>query len=80
MYVYIYMYMYQVEALLQIPLDPDAARDSYGTTALMRAATWGNVDVARLLLEADAEVALPDKGCTVGSLAKYTSREIFNGL
>ncbi|CAE7614813.1 ANKRD29 [Symbiodinium sp. CCMP2592] len=48
----------QVEALLQIPLDPDAASDGYGTTPLMRAATWGNVDVAGLLLEADAQVSL----------------------
>ena len=55
----------QVDALVQLPIDPDAAADDEGITLLMRASENGHLDVAHLLLEADAEKDVRDNdGCT----------------
>ena len=49
----------QVEALLQLPMHPDTVDDS-GFTPLMCASRYGQVDVARLLLEAGAQMDFRD--------------------
>eukprot|EP00439_Symbiodinium_sp_Y106_P064280 s2676_g10.t1 len=51
----------QAEALLQLPMDPDA-RDEEGSTPLMKASTNGHADIAELLLEAGAEKDSCDRG------------------
>ncbi|CAE7042169.1 ANKRD50 [Symbiodinium sp. CCMP2592] len=51
----------QAEALLQLPMDPDA-RDEEGCTPLMRASKSGHADIAEMLLEAGAEKDSCDRG------------------
>ena len=46
----------EVEALLQLPRDPDAAVDAFGRTPLMHASERGHIEVVELLLEARAQV------------------------
>eukprot|EP00439_Symbiodinium_sp_Y106_P059221 s2440_g8.t1 len=50
----------EVEALLQLPMAPDAADDEFCMTSLMHASENGHVDVVQLLLEAGAEKDLRD--------------------
>eukprot|EP01048_Picozoa_sp_COSAG05_P028915 COSAG05_NODE_9230_length_638_cov_0.543599_1_plen_96_part_00 len=51
-----------VEALLRLGADPNATRDSGGSTALMEAALRGHAECVRLLLEAGADATLRATG------------------
>ncbi|CAE7471533.1 unnamed protein product [Symbiodinium sp. CCMP2456] len=52
----------EVEALLQLAIDPDAVKDEDedGSTPLMIASEHGHMHIAQLLLEAGADTDLPD--------------------
>ncbi len=54
----------QVEALLKMGVNPNAVIDQWGDNALMHAVLHGNVDMARVLLEAGANPDLKGRGFT----------------
>ncbi|CAE7273496.1 ANKRD50 [Symbiodinium sp. CCMP2592] len=63
----------EVETLLQLPRDPDAAVDAFGRTALMHASERGHIGVVELLLEARAQVDLCNNygGAALTDAASY---------
>ncbi|CAE7863587.1 ANKRD50 [Symbiodinium necroappetens] len=63
----------EVEALLQLPRDPDAAIDAFGRTPLMHASERGHIEVVELLLEARAQVDLCNNygGAALTDAASY---------
>lgn len=54
----------QVEALLKLGVNPNAAIDQWGENALMHAVLHGNVDMTRILLEAGANPDMKGRGFT----------------
>ncbi|OLQ11117.1 Kinase D-interacting substrate of 220 kDa [Symbiodinium microadriaticum] len=68
--------LHEVEALLQLPMDPDVVLNEYGHTPLMQASGNGHVEIVRLLLEAGAQKdALDCDGTTALIWAAHDGRD-----
>lgn len=62
-------------ALIQFGADVNA-QDKRGTTALMNAASWGRIDVLRVLLDHGAEVTIRQNGPIKASALDLAKREL----
>ena len=69
----------QVEALLQLPMDPDAVTGEPNHTPLMLASGNGHLDVVRLLLEAGAQKDALMWAALEGLVAEYVTFNLFLG-